>query len=161
MFKIFSKKKIPEAEPIEAGVNYFVNGEDIIFDLNGLDFTFEKFYVNLLDNGMYLIVKDEAPMNLILIADTAIDEVGVNRQQVLASDEVDMILRLDDALFGALKDKIMEVTDVKQIFEIEHKGFKFVKQLSNYFLEEYGTVERRFDVYAKGPLVDAIKRKLK
>jgi hypothetical protein len=162
VFKFFSRKKKTEVvEKIRPNVNYFVNGKDIVFDLNGSDFTFEGFYVNILEDGMYLIVKDEAPMNLILILDVVIDEVGVNRKQVLDSDEVDMILRLDDGLFREIKAEILEKTDVKDIFDIEYDNIKMMRYFSSYFIEEYGTVERRFNVFAKGPLVDAIKKKLR
>jgi len=46
--RLFGKKSssssLPEAsskKPIRMGPLYFIKGEDVIFDLNGLDFTFQ------------------------------------------------------------------------------------------------------------------------
>jgi hypothetical protein len=155
------KKKEPIPKPIKIGVFYFVDGEDVVFDFNGLDFTFEKFYLMVNDEGMYLIVKDEAPLNLINLLETVVDEVGVRRKDVLDSDNVDFILKLDDALFKEVKDEILKQTEAKEIFEIQYKGHELLKVLTAYSIEEYSTFQSNFNVYAKGPLVDAIKRKLR
>jgi len=157
MFDLFSRKKTRKTRPIEMGVNYFVKGKEVVFDLNGMDFTFGKFYLVVNEVGMYLIVKDEAPLNLINLLETVVDEVGVNRKQVRDSDEVDMILRLDDELFKKVKEEILRSTDPRNIFDIEYQGHRLLRVLTAYSLEEYSTYERKFNVYAKGPLVDAIK----
>ncbi|MGA1872161.1 MAG: hypothetical protein ACMUHY_00685 [Thermoplasmatota archaeon] len=161
MYGLFGKnRESPVKEPMKLNVYHFIKGEEVVFDFNGLDFTFEKFYLLVSEDGMFLTVKDEAPMNLINLLDTVVDEVGVDRNQVMRSDEVDLVLRLDVNLFRKVKDEIRKKTDPRDVFETEYQGHKLLKVLTAYSLIEYGTVERKFKFYAEGPLADAIRKRL-
>ncbi len=144
---------------IRSNVNYFLNGEDVIFKLGELDFTFEKFYVYINEEGLFIKVPEEAPMNLMNILDTVHDEVGVNRRQVLDSDEVDMILQLDPDLYREMEPRIIGCAEPWEIFELDIKGFRFLKELEHYYLIEYGTTERRLDIHLGGKIGNAIRRK--
>jgi hypothetical protein len=146
---------------IRKDVNYFINGEDVIFDFNGMDFTFEKFYLLVNDSGMYLSVKDEAPMNLINLLETVVDKVGVNRKDVLDADKVDIFLKLDDNLFKEMKEEVLNRENAKDIFRILYKDHELLKVLNAYSLEGYSTYQRNIKVYARGKLIDAIKRRSK
>ncbi len=153
------KKSIRTSKkPIETNVNYFVNGSDVIFKLGELDFTFEKFYVLVNEEGLFVKVPEEVPMNLMNILDTIHDEVDVNRKNVLDSDVVDMILQLDPDLFRAFQTRILECTDVLDIFDLDMEGFQFLKELEHYYLIEYGTTTKRLDFHLGGKLGNAIRR---
>jgi hypothetical protein len=137
-FKKESKKKIP----IEMGVNYFVKGEDVIFDLNGLDFTFEKFYVKVDDTGLGIMVDEEVPMNLINLLDTIDSPLDVNRKEILDSDLVHFTLKVKDEVFSPLKSQILKVPDIKEIFEINLDNRPPLRSFNNYELESYGIGSR-------------------
>jgi hypothetical protein len=144
--------------PIETGVDHFVNGSYVTFKLGELDHTFEKFYVLVNEEGLFLKVPKEVPMNLMNILDTIHDEVGVNRKNVLDSDVVDMILQLDPDLFTAFQARILECTDVLHIFDLDMEGYQFLKELEHYYLIEYGTTTKRLDFHLGGKLGNAIRR---
>ena len=120
----FLKKKEAQktpvsTEPIRVGPGYFVSGDKVVFDLNGMDYSFEKFYLliadagsgNLqsigldgqepIDEGLYINVPEEAPMNLINIAGASDEEEGVelDREEVLGADTAKLSLKLADRLF--------------------------------------------------------------
>ncbi len=157
----FSKKGSKDcgSGDLEKGVNYQIGG-DVVFKLGKLDFTFEKFYVYISQEGLFLKVPDEAPMNLINLLDTVHDEVHVNRKMVIDSDKVDFILQLDPDLFREFEPRIMKCEDPRDIFELDLKGFKFLKELEHYYLIEYGTMTRRLKFHLGGKLGNAIRRKV-
>ena len=130
---------------IENGVNYFVKGSDVKFDLNGLDFTFEGFYVAVTDESLFIMVKDEAPMNLINLLGAVKEDVEVNRKDVLEADTVKFRLRLFEDVFHSLKEIIIKVNDIKNVFEIQIEGKYFLKDFNNYWLEMYGTTQEILD----------------
>jgi hypothetical protein len=149
------------AAPLQKDINYFVEGEDVVFKLgNDLDFTFDRFYVFINNEGLFIKVPDEVPMNLINLLGTIQDEVDVNRKQVLDSDEVDMILQLDPDLFREFEPRIMRCREPKDIFDLDLKGFTFLKELEHYYLIEYGTMTRRLNFHLGGKLGNAIRRKV-
>ena len=80
--KKFFKKESMNKKPIELGVNYFVDGKDVIFDLYGLNFTFEKFYVGVDESEMRIMVNEEVLMNLINLLDSFESSGDVNRKEI-------------------------------------------------------------------------------
>ncbi len=154
------RSKRTSKKSIETHVNYFVNGSDVIFKLGELDFTFEKFYVLVNEEGLFVKVPEEVPMNLMNILDTIHDEVDVNRRNVLDSDVVDMVLQLDPDLFRAFQTRILEGIDILDIFDLDMEGFQFLKELEHYYLIEYGTTTKRLDLHLGGKLGNWINRNL-
>ena len=157
------KRKDPERRgdgKLRSNVNYFVSGEDVVFKLGELDFTFENFYLYICEEGFFLKVGEETPMNLLKILDTVHDEVGVDRKLVIDSDVVDMMIQLDPDIYLALKKKIMNCRDPREVFDLDIEGFRFVKELEHYYLIEYGTRSARLDLHLGGRIGNAIRRKL-
>lgn len=144
---------------LKKGVNYQVGG-DVVFKLGKQDFTFEKFYVYISEEGLFLKVPDEAPMNLINLLETVHDEVHVNRKMVMDSDKVDFILQLDPDLFREFEPRIMNCEDPKEIFDLDLEGFTFLKELEHYYLIEYGTMTKRLNFHLGGKIGNAIRRKV-
>ena len=138
-------------EPIRVGPNYFVSGEKVIFDLNGLDYSFEKFYLQVMeksdaaDEGLFINVPEEAPMNLINIAAAAREEEGVelNREEILGANTAKLTLKLADELYEAVKDKVFACTDPIDVFDIEHEGKKLLRNLSHYAIVGWGCTTTR------------------
>lgn len=152
------KNKNEEMERLRTGVLYFVNGSEVMFDLKGMDFTFEGFYLSFDKDGLYLRVRSEAPMNLILIHDVVVDDIGVERKLVLDSDEVNFILALHAELFNRVKDNILELTDARDIFDLEIEGRKLLRLLESYRLIEYGTSTTTIETEIGGRIGNALKR---
>jgi hypothetical protein len=124
---------------IELDVNYFVDGKDVVFDLNGLDFTFEKFYVNVSEDNVTLIIPEEVPMNLINLLDTIKDDLDADRSTILEADIVNFNLELDNDIFAYVKSKIHNISDIKDLFKIEMEGKAPMKLFKNYELVRYDT----------------------
>jgi hypothetical protein len=118
-----------------------VKGNKVIFDLNGLDFTFEGFYVAVTDEFLFIMVKDEAPMNLINLLGAVKEDVEVNRKDVLSADTVRFRLRLNEDIFQSLKESIVKINDIREAFEIQAEGQYLLKDFNNYLLEMYGTMQ--------------------
>jgi len=140
LFKFF-KKSSKEPKPIELGVNYFVNGENVIFNLNGLDFTFEKFYVVVTSDSMKILVDDEVPMNLMNILGAVKDDLDVNRREILEADTVRFILKLNDETFAKLKPELPKITEITDIFKLKVNGKLPLKNFKSYVLDLYGTAK--------------------
>jgi hypothetical protein len=138
--KLFGKKE-KKSEPIELGVSYFVKGEDVLFDLNGLDFTFGKFYAVVRERSLRILVEEEAPMNLIHLLGAVEDDVEVERKDVLDADTVKLELKLKSKIFNAMKQRILTSTDILDLFQLEDRGNHPLLDLSNYRLEKYGTTK--------------------
>ena len=136
------KKEKEEAErykPIERGPAYFVEGENVQFKLNGMPFTFNKFYLTLTDEQLVFKVVEEAPMNLINIADTVELDIDLNRSEVMEADEVSLTLKLKPALFSELKEEIFMSPAPDTLFYMGHGGTEPLLDLSNWMLVQYGT----------------------
>jgi hypothetical protein len=157
----FGKKGSSDSKPsrLEKDVDYCVDG-GVVFRLGEGDFTFEKFYVHINDEGLFLKIAGEVPMNLINILETVHDNVDVNRKMVLDSNKVDFILQLDPDLFREFEPRIIKCEDPRDIFELDLKGFTFLKELEHYYLIEYGTMTRRLKFHLGGKLGNAIRRKV-
>jgi hypothetical protein len=140
----FFKKSKKEQKPIELGVNYFIKGESVVFKLNDLDFTFEKFYVTITNDSMKILVEDETPMNLMYLLDIVKDDLEANRKDILEADTVRFILKLNYEVFSKLKHKIIEVIEILDIFGFKLNGELPLKDFKNYELELYGT-SKKFD----------------
>ena len=131
--------------PIKPGTSYYVKGEDVVFQLNGLNYTFEKFYLQVLeghegaDDGLYINVPEEAPMNLINISAAAEVEDGVelNTEEIMGADTAKLTLRLTEGLYRAVKDRVLACTDPIQVFDVEHEG-KSLKDFSHYQIVGWG-----------------------
>jgi hypothetical protein len=138
MIMFFKKRSNKETkEGIELGVNYFVNGPDVVFDLNGLDFTFEKFYVNVNEDNLTLIIPEEVPMNLINLLDSLKDDLDADRSTIIEADIVSFNLELNNDVFTSIKSKIHNASDIKDLFNIEIGGKTPLKFFKNYELVRY------------------------
>ena len=140
MFKFF-KRSPKESKPIELGVNYFVNGENVLFNLNSLDFTFEKFYVIVTADSLKILVEDEVPMNLMNILGAVKDELDVDRKEILEADTVRFILKLNDETFAEVKSKLLKITEIADIFQLEVNGKLPLKNFKSYVLDLHGTTK--------------------
>jgi hypothetical protein len=107
------------SEPILSNVNYFVKGEDVVFDLNTLDFTFEGFYVFITDEYLQIQILEEVPMNLILVAGAAEPDVEVEGNELETADSVKFTLQLNDGLFASMKEDIFKQTDIRDVFALQ------------------------------------------
>jgi hypothetical protein len=137
---LFGNKE-KRSEPIELGVNYFVKGKDVVFDLNGLDFTFGKFYAVVRERSLMITVEEEVPMNLMHLLGAVEDYIEVERKDVLDADTVNFVLKLKTKVFNALKQRILTSTDILDLFQLEDRGNHPLLDLSNYRLEKYGTTK--------------------
>lgn len=135
----WKREKKKKAKPIESGVNYYVSGDHVVFDLDGMNFTFEKFYVHFTDEGLFININDEVPMNLTFISQVAVNDIDFQPSQAQDADSVQFVLQLKMDVFNELKGKIAEATDIKEIFEIEHYGTSPLKTFSNYLLISWGS----------------------
>ncbi len=142
------KKEVIPREPITPGTHYFVKGKDVVFDLNSLAFTFEGFYVQITDEHLKIHIKDEVPMNLILVEGAAPTEVEFEFDTINDADSVKFTLQLDNELFSYLKEKLLAVHDIKEIFDItmgikedggEEEVEKPLRVFSNYRIVMWGT----------------------
>jgi hypothetical protein len=123
---------------IELGVNYFVKGESVVFDLKGQDFTFEEFRVVVTDDSMKIQIEDETPMNLLKMLGSIGDPIGVDRQRLLESRSVRFVLRLKVGIFNAYRTRILSVNDIKDLFQLESDGKFPLRSFSNYELDMIG-----------------------
>jgi hypothetical protein len=138
---LFFKKKSKKSKKsgIELGAQYFVDGNDVVFDLNDLEFTFEKFYVKVGENDLQIIIKDEVPMNLINILATVNINIDVNRKEILDSDIVHFTLKLNEIIYKIHKSQIFNLSDVKEVFNLSPDKEYPLRRFNNYYLESYGT----------------------
>ena len=135
----FFKKRSRRSEPYQLGTRYLVSGKDAVFDLDGLDFTFENCHVVLTDSGFRISMDEEAPMNLIHLLQIVQDSVGVERQEVLDADAVHFTLKLKDDLFSSLKGKPLTEPNVKRMFQFQLDQRTPLADLASYEIERYGT----------------------
>ncbi len=134
-------KKIP-GEKLRPRVNYFIDGEKVVFRLNGLDFTFESFYLAYSDEWMRIFILEEAPMNLIMISDVAHEEVEVDREEVINADTVSFTLQLKDEDFVNVIDRLREVTEPHEAFDV---GGDRLKDPSKYNIRRWGMKQVLYD----------------
>jgi hypothetical protein len=138
MIMFFKKKPKKEKKTgVEIGVQYFIDGSEVIFELEGLDFTFERLYVTINESEMIIFVPEEPSMNLINILDTVANLVEVDREDVLTADIVDITLKLKDVQFSLVKSKIFDVKEIKEIFDLEVDGKLPLRFFENYELKHY------------------------
>lgn len=142
MFGKKKKAKVVTSEKLRPKVLYFVNGEDVVFKLNELDFTFESFYLVYTDEWMRIIVREDAPMNLIMISEVAHEEVEVDREDVLQADTVSFTLQLKDGDFVNVIDRLREVRDPVDAFDV---GGDRLKDLSKYSIVRWGLKQVLYD----------------
>jgi len=139
-FKNPFKKKEIQPTLMETGVNYHVEGRKVLFDLNGLDFTFEGFYFRLTEENFTIDVKDEVPLNLVNVEGAARVEEGleIEYKDLQDVDSVNFTLELKKDFFGALKDRMTGIP-VGELFELEMDGEKPLKKFTNYTMVRWGT----------------------
>ena len=116
-----------------------VAGDQVVFDLDGLQFTFEKFRVVVDGQCLRLHVDQEGPMNLIFLVGVAEPAVDANRREILNADSVRVVLRLKDSVFSRTRDSTPDGTDPRALFDLEVDGRLLLKLLANYEVESYGT----------------------
>lgn len=119
------------SEKLNPGTNYFVEGEDVVFDLNGLDFTFEGFYVQPTHEGMFIHVREEVPMNLMNISAATPLEEGMDPKVLSRDIPVHFTLELKPEVLSGLRDDLFQCGDIKEIFDIEREGSKPLRIFSN------------------------------
>ncbi len=147
MFFKWKPKKGLKSEPIRFDVNYFVKGKKVIFDLDGLDFTFEGFYVFITEEALQIIVNEEVPMNLIFITQVVESEVSLTPNELENADTVSFTLQLNAEVFDQLKEMIMAMKDIKEIFDLDpgQDGDKPLRKFSNYDIVKVGSKQTLYD----------------
>jgi hypothetical protein len=133
------KKRSKKSEGIKLGVDYFIPGKDVVFDLNGLDFTFGKFDVTLTEDSLKIKVEDEAPMNLIYLLDAVKSTIDVDRKEIINADSVRFVLNLKNGTFSQMKSGLLKLNQINDIFQLDVDGKFPLKLFINYELEMYGT----------------------
>ena len=134
-----SKKENPSANPasIKPGTSYFVKGEDVVFDLNSLDFTFEGFYAQVVDDAFYIHVRGEVPMNLLYLLNLTESGEQMSPEVLGNAESVDFTLQLKAELFSELSTSILSSTEIIDVFSIKLEGNEPLKQFKNYIVKKW------------------------
>jgi len=127
-------KKERKVIPLERNKEYEFNGRTVMFDLSGVDFAFHRFQIIVTDDKFTMVVPKEPPLKLVLISETArMDEdMEFEMENIIDADTTSFTLELDGTLFTEIRDKIFNLNDTREIFDIEQDGERLLRKLENY-----------------------------